>query len=212
MAAAAAPSRAVSSRLKTKAPPVISTITTASSVPFIARLSQSVQYTLIWLKAEWAIFWLTTVVKIMMWPLYRSTDFEVHRNWLAITHSLPLREWYTESTSEWTLDYPPLFAYFEWALSQVAQWADPRMLEVSNLNYASEATVIFQRLSVICTDLLLFYAIHTFARARAPWLPTDHKHSRTTLVSRQPSTTLHNRPRNDSSHSLILLLSSATRS
>ena len=56
------------------------------------------------------------------------------------------------------------------------------MLEVSNLNYASEATVIFQRLSVIITDLLLFYAIHTFARARAPWLPSDHKHSRTTLV------------------------------
>lgn len=51
---------------------------------------------------------------------------------------------YTEDTSVWTLDYPPLFAWFERLLAIPAALYHPAMLHLSRLPYESPECILFQ--------------------------------------------------------------------
>ncbi|KAG5718760.1 Ribonucleoside-diphosphate reductase small chain [Termitomyces sp. T112] len=115
--------------------------------------------------SEWDILVLSTSLKFLLYPSYRSTDFEVHRNWLAITYTLPISKWYYDTTSEWTLDYPPFFAYFEKLLSIPAALVDPNIVDLNNLNYDSWSVIAYQRTTVILTELILGVVLIKFIRS-----------------------------------------------
>ncbi|CAR24515.1 dolichyl-P-Glc:Glc1Man(9)GlcNAc(2)-PP-dolichol alpha-1,3-glucosyltransferase [Lachancea thermotolerans CBS 6340] len=110
-------------------------------------------------------FWVSsTALKLLLIPAYVSTDFDVHRNWLAITNKLPLHKWYYESTSQWTLDYPPFFAYFEWLLSQFVpqRVQDDGCLDIVAVGQFGLPTIVFQRVTVIVSEILLFVVLQVY--------------------------------------------------
>mmetsp|Transcript_20251 Transcript_20251/g.30465 ORF Transcript_20251/g.30465 Transcript_20251/m.30465 type:complete len:488 (+) Transcript_20251:202-1665(+) len=116
-----------------------------------------------------AIFIFVTCAKILCIPAYRSTDFDVHRNWLAITRNLPLKEWYFDDvnkTTVHTLDYPPSFSFFEYTISTnpLTNWLvssgrlDEKCLALlpDSDNHPSKACVVFHRGTVILSDIILW--------------------------------------------------------
>ncbi|KAL9180745.1 hypothetical protein ACHAXT_011198 [Thalassiosira profunda] len=125
-------------------------------------------------------FLLLAALKWLLVPTYLSTDFDVHRNWLALTSKLPLADWYFDNvggTTVHTLDYPPLFAFFEAALSNnhvttsllENGWLDERCLALlpDDDNAPSERCIRFHRATVILSDVVLFLgaylAVHSMA-------------------------------------------------
>lgn len=116
-----------------------------------------------------------TCVKILLIPTYRSTDFDVHRNWLAITRNLPISAWYFDDVNGGTvhtLDYPPLFAFFEASLSNNPLTSlmlpeNDRCLDLlpDNDNSPSDACVVFHRSTVILNDVVLWIGAYIACRA-----------------------------------------------
>lgn len=124
------------------------------------------------------VFWhviqvaaISVSIQVLLFPTSFSTDLYVHRNWKAITYNTPLSQWYTENTSKWTLDYPPMFAYLEYVLGHVLHPFDPALTTLVAEDTVTDRSVTLLRISVLLAEILLFYSLYHL-------LFTLHKHGK----------------------------------
>jgi hypothetical protein len=78
------------------------------------------------------------------------------------------KEWYFENTSEWTLDYPPFFAYFEKILSKYAAKFDPLLVKIQKDPIATDNVVVFQKMTVVLTDFAILFGAYFFCKVKNP--------------------------------------------
>lgn len=101
-------------------------------------------------------------------------DYEAQRNWMAITTSIPLSQWYFPTEENdlqyWGLDYPPLTAYHSFLCGKLSRWYEPASMELStSRGYETVSHKHFMRGMVIVADLLLlipaiWYTVSVFYR------------------------------------------------
>ena len=93
---------------------------------------------------------------------------------MAIVYGDPLKDWYFNNVSEWTLDYPPYFAYFEYVIAIIAKKCistfpnsfDAEMLKIEEHHLATLYTTYFMRSSVIISDFCLIAGVWYYLHVR----------------------------------------------
>ncbi|KAA8499421.1 Dolichyl pyrophosphate Glc1Man9GlcNAc2 alpha-1,3-glucosyltransferase [Porphyridium purpureum] len=96
---------------------------------------------------------------LLLHARYASTDLNVHRDWMALTWNVHVRDWYTAEISQWTLDYPPLFAYLEYALAGVAHVLQVPGFELEDAGTQVNASAtVFLRSTVLVLEILFLFS------------------------------------------------------
>uniref|UniRef100_A0A7S3DLB5 Alpha-1,3-glucosyltransferase n=1 Tax=Palpitomonas bilix TaxID=652834 RepID=A0A7S3DLB5_9EUKA len=118
----------------------------------------------------WQSFLLSLALRVLMAchghsgegnpPMYG--DFEAQRHWMEITLHLPVRDWYKNTTDNdlqyWGLDYPPLTAYGSYLWGYIFDQIEPDMVALhTSRGYETVLSKVLMRLSVIVSDLLVYY-------------------------------------------------------
>ncbi|KAH7514846.1 hypothetical protein FEM48_Zijuj11G0133700 [Ziziphus jujuba var. spinosa] len=89
-------------------------------------------------------------------------DFEAQRHWMEITINLPIKEWYSNTTSNdlgyWGLDYPPLTAYQSYVHGLLLRLFHPDSVALfTSRGHESYLGKLLMRWTVLSSDALIFF-------------------------------------------------------
>lgn len=101
-------------------------------------------------------------------------DYEAQRHWMEITHNLPTKEWYFNTSRNdlmyWGLDYPPLTAYHSKLFGYIASLIDQDFVALgSSRGYESYVHKLFMRSTVIISDLCVYIPAVWLYFTQRPW-------------------------------------------
>ncbi|GMR37057.1 hypothetical protein PMAYCL1PPCAC_07252 [Pristionchus mayeri] len=88
-------------------------------------------------------------------------DYEAQRHWMEITHHLPIKEWYRNTSRNylqyWGLDYPPLTAYHSKLMGWIAHYVNPSWVALEDSHgIETESHKLFMRMTAIFSHLLIY--------------------------------------------------------
>ncbi|GJJ78247.1 alpha-1,3-glucosyltransferase [Entomortierella parvispora] len=118
----------------------------------------------------------------------RFGDYEAQRHWMELTLHRPVREWYSDSSKWWDLDYPPLTAYVSLICAYIGNMISPEWFAwKSSRGYESIEAKLYMRSTVLFLELAVYFtSIFAFT---ARWFSKQnwtHQHTALVLILIQP--------------------------
>ncbi|KAG0015268.1 Glucosyltransferase-like protein [Entomortierella chlamydospora] len=118
----------------------------------------------------------------------RFGDYEAQRHWMELTIHRPIKEWYSDKSKWWDLDYPPLTAYVSWICGFIGDklnpewfaWETSRGFESPDAKIYMRATVLILEVIVYMSSIIVFTNLWF---ANKPW---TRKHAALILILMQP--------------------------
>ncbi|KAF9151195.1 Glucosyltransferase-like protein [Linnemannia schmuckeri] len=122
----------------------------------------------------------------------RFGDYEAQRHWMELTIHRPIREWYSDHSKWWDLDYPPLTAYVSWICGFLGAKINPEWFAwETSRGYESVDAKLYMRSTVLIFELLIYISsVVVFTQRWFAHKPWTRQHTALLLILLQPGVIL----------------------